>query len=152
MNGNKDFNQIKIPFDEHEQSLLKRYIDAEKQEPDFIEKGLSNKFLNEVFFYFYYAGHGCQDLKQYIVLNETTVDKIFWPAEENIKTLLRQAGANCKALVIFDCCREDFEDLKKRVEEALNKYKFQLQVESVGGQEFRLSDKDQVKEDYTREQ
>jgi hypothetical protein len=65
----------------HDQFLLQRYIDAEKDEPDFVARGLQGKFLCEVFFYFYYAGHGCSDSKQWIVLNEKEIEKIFWPAE-----------------------------------------------------------------------
>ena len=62
-----------------------RYINAEKQEPNFIANGHIDNYLFEVFFYFYYAGHGCSDERQWIVLNERDVEKIFWPAEEKIK-------------------------------------------------------------------
>ena len=61
MVGEKSCKYLRIPLDEHQQILLKRYIDAERLEPDFIEKGLEMNFLNEVFFYFYFAGHGCAD-------------------------------------------------------------------------------------------
>ena len=77
--------QLVIPLNEHDQILIKRYIDAERQQPDFIAKGLSKNFLLEVFLYFYYAGHGCSDLEQYIVLNEKELERIFWSAEANIK-------------------------------------------------------------------
>ena len=85
MAGDKSTKQLKIPLNEHEQILIKRYIDAEWQEPDFVAKGLSKNFLLEVFLYVYYAGHGCSDYRQYILLNEKEMDKIFWPAEANIK-------------------------------------------------------------------
>ena len=62
-----------------------RYIDAEKKEPDFIEKGLAKNFQLEVFYYSYFACHGASDSKQHILLNEKQVDEIFWPAEEKIK-------------------------------------------------------------------
>ena len=61
MSGNKDCKQLKLPLNEHEQYLLQRYIDAEESIEDFIEKGKSDMFRVEVFFYFYYAGHGCSD-------------------------------------------------------------------------------------------
>ena len=64
MTGVKSIKQLKVPLDEHEQVLLKRYIDAERQEPDFIAKGLAKEFLLEVFLYIYYAGHGCADNRQ----------------------------------------------------------------------------------------
>ena len=75
-------------------------------------------FLNEVFFYFYYAGHGCADNRQWIVLNEKEQKKIFWPAEEKIKMFLSIADSNCKSLVVFDCCREDLIKARARVSEA----------------------------------
>ena len=116
--------QINLQLNEHEQILLQRYIDAERQEPNFIERGLSKHFVREVFIYFYYGGHGCSDIGQYIVLNGKEVDEIFWPAERKIKLILKKAGSNCKAMVVFDCCREDMLGAKERVESALKKMKF----------------------------
>ena len=72
-------------------------------------------FFNEVFFYFYFAGHGCADNRQWIVLNEKEQSKIFWPAEKKIKVLLKNADSNCKSLVVFDCCREDLLGARARV-------------------------------------
>ena len=59
MNENSDGKSIEIPLDEHEQLLLRRYIEAEKQEKDFITRNLAEKFSPEVLLYAYYAGHGC---------------------------------------------------------------------------------------------
>ena len=115
MAGDKSYKQIKVPLDEHQQILIQRYIDAELQVPDFIAKGLSNQFLLEVFLYIYYAGHGCLGSKQQIVLNETEVEKIFWPAESKIKLILKRSGSICKTIVVFDCCREDFAEARDRV-------------------------------------
>ena len=67
--------------DDTEKMLLQRYKDAELAEPNFIEKGLSNNFVNEVFLFVYYAGHGCASGLQYFVLNENSVEHMFWPAE-----------------------------------------------------------------------
>ena len=86
MTGERNGKKIKVPLNEDQQFLLKRYIEAEKQEKDFISKGLSHKFVQEVFLYFYYAGHGCADHKQIVVLNEQNIDKIFWNVEDKIKT------------------------------------------------------------------
>ena len=61
MTGEKNIKQLKVPLNDHEKVLLKRYIDAERQEPDFIAKGLAKEFLLEMFLYIYYAGHGCAD-------------------------------------------------------------------------------------------
>ena len=115
MTGDKNPKQINIPLNEHEQYLLQRYIDAERQEPDFIARGLSLNFLFEVFLYIYYAGHGCSDNMQYFVLNGQEVDKIFYPAEYRIKKILARAGSNCKSMVVYDCCREDYAELRKKI-------------------------------------
>lgn len=50
-----------------------RYILAEEKEPNFVKNGSSGKFFLEIFFYFYYAGHGCSDGRQLLVLNGTDV-------------------------------------------------------------------------------
>ena len=52
---------------------------------------------------------------QYIVLNETDVNKIFWPAEQKLKYMLKRAGSNCKVIAVFDCCRENYIEAKDRV-------------------------------------
>ena len=93
-------------------------------------------FRNEVFFYFYYAGHGCQDHKQHIVLNESDISKVFWPAEYKIKYYLRYAGSNSKALVVFDCCREDLVPLKARL---TNSAKPLLENQPIVGEETKFA-------------
>ena len=118
---------------EHEQILLLRYIYAEKKEPDFIAHGHIDKFLLEIFFYFYYAGHGCSDERQWIVLNEREVSKIFWPAEERIKLILGQCGSNSKSLAVFDCCREAKKGAIDRVIEAHKKIEELTKKESLEG-------------------
>ena len=70
MAGDRSSKSIKIPLNENEQLVLMRYIEAERQEPDFISKKLDHLFVQDVFLYVYYAGHGCADHKQLIVLNE----------------------------------------------------------------------------------
>ena len=71
--------------------------------------------------YVYFACHGAADNRQYILLNEKQVEKIFWPAEAKIKSILARAGSNCKSIVVYDCCREDLIAARKRVVEAHKK-------------------------------
>ena len=59
MNEKNDVTSIEIPLDDNEQLLLMRYIEAEKQEKDFITRKLAKNFTLEVLLYTYYAGHGC---------------------------------------------------------------------------------------------
>ena len=57
----------------------------------------------------YFAGHGCSDSKQYFVLNEDDISKVFWPAEKKLLSLASSCGASLKVLVIYDICREPIE-------------------------------------------
>ena len=88
MDGQKDTDKLKIPLSPLEQLLLMRYIEAERVEPNFISKGLEDQFTQDILLYSFFACHGCSDHSQIILLNEKSVDKIFWRAEENIKHLL----------------------------------------------------------------
>ena len=54
------------------------------------------------------------------MLNDTEVNKIFWPAESEIKLMLSRCGFTCKTVVVFDCCREDYAKARERVQEAQN--------------------------------
>ena len=76
---------------------------------------MGHKFKQEVLLVFYYAGHGCMKKKQYIVLNEDDIDKIFWPSEENLRVIGRMCGPSVKIFAVNDCCREDYSDLKERL-------------------------------------
>ena len=98
---------------------MKRYKEIEAKEPNFIENGNSKKHIRDVFFFVYYAGHGCADVKQYFVLNEKEADKIFWPAEQKLRLMATKCGSGCKLFVVYDCCREDIVPLRIKVEKSL---------------------------------
>ena len=102
-----------------EKVLLQRYIDAETKEPNFIENGNSKNYVREIFFFVYYAGHGCADVNQYLVLNENKAEKIFWPIEDFLRRLGKKCGSALKLFVIYDCCREDYLALRQKVEETI---------------------------------
>ena len=72
----------------------------------------------EVFLFVYYAGHGCEDGKQWFILNEQTPEKCFWPAESRIRTIGKMCKSPCKIFVVYDCCRVAKKDEYKKVEEA----------------------------------
>jgi len=63
----------------------------------------------------YYAGHGVMDNMNYIVLNEKSNIKRFFPLEEKINKLTESCKNTC-AFVIWDCCREEM--TKKEMKEA----------------------------------
>ena len=67
--------------------------------------------------------------KQMIVLNEKEIKKIFWPAEEQFKLILTRSGSNCKLMVVFDCCREDFEGAKNRAIKSQQENQEEIQEE-----------------------
>ena len=56
------------------------------------------------------------DNEQYYVLNESTVDKIFWPAEMKQRHIGKKCGSSVKIIVLNDCCRENYTELMKRME------------------------------------
>ena len=61
---------FQIKLKEHEKIIYQRYVEAEKQEPNFLDKGKTEDFMREVFLFIYLAGHGCADHEQYFLLNE----------------------------------------------------------------------------------
>ena len=60
--------------DDIEKRLLQRYKEAERVEANFIENGSGHIFREEVLLVFYYAGHGCMENQQYVVLNEDDIE------------------------------------------------------------------------------
>ena len=64
----------------------------------------------------YYAGHGCMSNKQFFVLNEEKLEKRFWPAEERLRLIGVKSGSKVKIIVVNDCCREDYMELRKSME------------------------------------
>ena len=54
-------DEMQFPLDEYEKIIYQRYIEAENQIPNFIEKGMMFEFDREGFLLVYVAGHGCSD-------------------------------------------------------------------------------------------
>ena len=77
---------------------------------------MSKEFANEVLLFVYYAGHGCMSNKQFFVLNEEKLEKRFWPAEEKLRLIGVKSGCKVKIIVVNDCCREDYLELRKSME------------------------------------
>ena len=75
----------------------------------------SSKYNREVFLMVYVAGHGCADSRQYFILNEKEIDKIFWPVEDQNRALLRKCSSRCKLFAIYDCCREDIVGTQEKI-------------------------------------
>ena len=70
---------------DYEKIIIQRYKEAELEEANFVEKNQKRKeeadknnevymipdsHKREVFLFIYYAGHGCEDGKQWFILNE----------------------------------------------------------------------------------
>ena len=110
-NLTKSFLQIILK--EHEKIILKRYIENELNQEDFLKQTDYQQIKDEIFLFVYFAGHGCADMKQYYVLNEDTEDKCFWKAEANLKQLAEMAGRSLKLFVVFDTCREHIDRPKE---------------------------------------
>ena len=54
-------DEMQFPLDEYEKIIYQRYIEAENQIPNFIEKEMMFEFDREGFLLVYVAGHGCSD-------------------------------------------------------------------------------------------
>ena len=73
----------------------------------------------EILIFAYFAGHGCSDHSQYYLLNESKVDKIFWPAETKLRQLGSLGGTCTKVVAVYDICREPYEPLKTKIQKAI---------------------------------
>ena len=94
----------------------------EERYPNFVnDMDPKNLPQEEILVFVYAAGHGCATHEQYYLLNENHVDKIFWPLEERLGKYGELGGSNVKVVAIYDICREPFDPLKNKVEEALKK-------------------------------
>ena len=49
--------------------------------PNFIDKKDFEQIKDEIMLFAYFAGHGCQQAYQEIILNEDNVKNAFWPVE-----------------------------------------------------------------------
>ena len=65
--------------------MLQRYITAESCCKDFLDQKDIEIPHEEILILAYFAGHGCSDHKQYYLLNEPEIGKIFWPVEEKLR-------------------------------------------------------------------
>ena len=97
---------FQLKLKEHEKAVLKRYIENELKQPDFLNCKDYQQIKEEALLVAYFAGHGSADTKQYFVLNEDTMDKVFWDAEAKLIRLAKMCGNALKILVIYDTCRE----------------------------------------------
>ena len=77
--------------------------------------GKISEFDREAYLFIYLAGHGCSDYRQYFLLDEENPDQIFWKAEADSRKLLDRCGKEVKMFVVYDCCREDYQEALKRV-------------------------------------
>ena len=76
----------------------------------------------EILILTYFAGHGCSDHSQFFLLNESESEKIFWPAEAKLRKIGQLCGSQVKVVAVYDICREPYESLKVKIEQALKEY------------------------------
>ena len=63
------------------------------------------------------------DHRQYFLMNERDISKIFWPAETNLRKIGTIGGSSVKVMAIYDICREALDPLKKRIAFSLSQSK-----------------------------
>ena len=109
-------NKFQLTLFEYEKILLKRYIANELKEPNFVDNTQYNQIKEEVMLFGYFAGHGCSNPEQLIVLNESSLEKAFWPVQYKLNQLTKLCGAALKVFGTFDMCREKQEKPLKVME------------------------------------
>ena len=76
-----------------EKILLARYIQNELKVENFLtEIHPFEQIRDEVLLFAYFSGHGCGDTKRIFVLNESEIEKVFWPAESRLIHFAQQCG------------------------------------------------------------
>ena len=60
-----------------------------------------------MFVYAYAAGHGLGGVRQYILLNESSIDLALFDIEEELRTVSSAGKGKCFVLAVFDMCRID---------------------------------------------
>ena len=91
---------------EHDKVILKRFIENELKQPDFLNCAGYEQLTEETFLFCYVAGHGCADTHQKFILNEIDSKYAIWNIEEELIKLAKLCGQPLKIFVIFDVCRE----------------------------------------------
>ena len=112
---------LQLKLKDHEKVILKRYIENELHQPDFLSVEGHQQIYDEVLLFVYFAGHGCADTNQIFVVNESNLDKVFWNAEEKLTKLAERCGNALKQIVVFDVCREPISKTKKSIKNARDK-------------------------------
>ena len=91
---------------EHDKVILKRFIENELRQPDFLNCAGYEQLTEETFLFCYVAGHGCADTHQKLVLNEIDTKKAFWDIEKELIKLAKLCEKPLKIIVVYDICRE----------------------------------------------
>ena len=91
---------------EHDKVFLRRFIENELRQTDFLSCKDYKHISYETLFFVYVAGHGCADTHQILVLNEDDHAKAFWSIEKQLLNLAKMCGSSLKILVVYDVCRE----------------------------------------------
>ena len=71
-----------------------------------------------MFVYAYAAGHGVGGVRQYLMLNELSIDKALFGIEEELRMISSKGKGKCFVIAVYDMCRVDASqfivDAKKR--------------------------------------
>ena len=87
--------------------MLKRYIENELQQEDFLNCKDYVQIREEIFLFVHFGGHGCIETEQVFVLNEEDMEnKAFWKAERKLLDFSKECGNGLKLFVVYDTCRE----------------------------------------------
>ena len=73
--------------------------------------------------YAYIAGHGCVDISQYFMMNESDPSKVLVPIENELRKFVDIYGNGaCYVLSVYDICRKEADAVKSILEIATVEY------------------------------
>ena len=117
-------------------------IDCTNGEVQKAHKGLKERIREHaekeeyVFVYVYAAGHGLGGVRQYLLLNEPSIDLALFDIEEDLRSISTAGKGKCFVLAVFDMCRIDASKYKVLSDER----KDQLQKERMAAKYGRGGD------------
>ena len=83
--------------------------------------------------YAYAAGHGLGGVRQYLLLNELSIDKALFDIEEELRMISEQGKGKCFVLAVYDLCRNDASKQKVLCDERVDQlYKARMAAKYPG--------------------
>ena len=101
------------------------FVNSTWEEIDAADKELNARLLkyfnagDTVFIYAYIAGHGCADVRQFLLLNTSDPKKAMYNIEEKLRKKSLVSNGKCFIFAVYDVCRlqKDADKIKQLLAE-----------------------------------